>query len=92
MEIVNGIPAGRDTAQVAVQTLSVLSDTVAAGYYDATTLSTVDSDLAVGNIKVGVTIFGKLGTYTADATAVQADIATGKTAYVNGVKITGNHV
>ncbi len=46
------------------KTLSVDNDTVAAGYYAATTLSAVDTDLAVGNIKNGVTIFGKLGTYT----------------------------
>lgn len=42
--------------------LSAANETVAKGVYDATTLSGVDADLVVGNIKGGVTIFGKLGT------------------------------
>ena len=53
-EIYNAIPA--------TQTLSSANDTVAAGYYAATTLSAVDTDLAAGNIKSGTTIFGILGT------------------------------
>ena len=47
------------------QTLSAANDTVSAGYYNATTLSAVDTDLAVGNILSGVTIFGFNGTVTA---------------------------
>ena len=47
------------------------------------------------NIKDGVTIFGIQGEYsgidTSDATATANDIATGKTAYVDGQKITGTH-
>lgn len=45
------------------KTLSSANETVAAGYYVATTLSAVDNDLAVGNIKSGVNIFGFVGTY-----------------------------
>ena len=46
-----------------LQTLSTANDTVSKGVYAATTLSAVDTDLAVGNIKSGVTIFGKAGTF-----------------------------
>jgi len=52
------------TGTMPVQTLSASNETVSAGYYATTTLSAVDADLAVGNIKSGVTIFGKEGTYT----------------------------
>lgn len=45
------------------KTLNPANDTVNAGYYAATTLHAVDADLAVGNIKLGVTIFGFVGTY-----------------------------
>jgi hypothetical protein len=48
---------------LATQTLSAANDTVTAGYYAATKLSTVDSDLAAGNIKKDVDIFGVVGTY-----------------------------
>lgn len=52
-----------------------------------------DTYIVPGNIKSGVTIFGIAGNYsgidTSDATATAADIVTGKTAYVNGAKITG---
>jgi len=44
------------------QTLDPASDTMPAGYYAATTLAAADADLAAGNIKSGVTIFGKAGT------------------------------
>lgn len=48
-----------------------------------------DPALDAENIKVGVNIFGVEGTFTADATAESADILAGKTAYVNGEKVTG---
>ncbi len=52
------------------------------------------SNLLPANIKKGVSIFGKTGTYegldTSDADAVENNIEYGKTAYVNGEKITGN--
>ena len=41
--------------------LSAANDTVTAGYYAATTLSTVDKDLIAGNIICGETIFGVTG-------------------------------
>ena len=53
---------GSKTGTMPSQTLSAANDTVAAGYYAATTLSAVDTDLAAGNIKSGVSIFGKAGT------------------------------
>lgn len=80
------------------KTLDPANDTVAAGYYAATTLAAVDTDLATGNIKAGVTIFGKAGkievvdTTEAAQPAVAADIALNKVAFVNGLKITGTHV
>jgi hypothetical protein len=51
------------TGSIATRTLSADSATVSAGYYAATTLTAVDSDLATGNIKSGQTIFGVAGTY-----------------------------
>ena len=49
------------TGTLVTRTLSAANDTVAAGYYAATTLSAVDADLVVANIKSGVTIFGLAG-------------------------------
>lgn len=47
------------------------------------------SNLLAANVKVGTTINGVAGTFTNDANAVNIDIASSKTAYVNGIKITG---
>lgn len=48
-----------------------------------------DENLLNENIKTGVTLFEKVGTFTSDATAVSSDILLNKTAYVNGEKVTG---
>jgi hypothetical protein len=55
---VNGVKL---TGTLATQTLSDSTDVVNAGYYNATTLSSVDPDLNPKNIVSGVTIFGKTG-------------------------------
>jgi len=66
MVLLAGSAAGADVStrvfMPARRALTPVNDTVSAGYYSTTTLSAVDADLAVGNIKSGVTIFGKAGT------------------------------
>ena len=54
----------------------------------------IDANILSENIRNGVTILGVTGTVeegidTSDATALDDDIALGKTAYVDGQKITG---
>ncbi len=74
--VTGGVKTGTGT-----KTLDPANDTVNAGYYVATTLSVVDADLAVGNIKSGVTIFGFLGTYLSPISQdlVASAVATGVT-------------
>ena len=59
----------------------------------AATSANEGSSLVASYIKKGITIGGITGTLetldTSDATATPEDIALGKTAYVDGVKITG---
>ncbi len=57
--ITGGVKTGTGT-----KTLSAANDTVAAGYYAATTLHAVDADLAAANIKSGVTVFGIDGSFS----------------------------
>lgn len=89
-------------ARQAAQTITpgTTDQTIASGQY-LTGTQTIkgDANLVAGNIKEGVTIFNVAGSYegsgssggldTSDATATAVDIADGKTAYVNGQKITG---
>jgi hypothetical protein len=81
------------TGAMPTRTLSPANDTVQAGYYEATTLSTVDADLATGNVKAGATIFGVVGkTEVVDTTtgdAQSADLKRGQKAWVDGVELTG---
>lgn len=58
-----------------------------------------EQKIVAENIKAGVTIFDIAGIYegekgldTSDATAIARDLAKGKTAYVNGKKITGEAI
>jgi hypothetical protein len=81
------------TGTMPTQTLSANGAAVPAGYYAATDLSTVDPDLASGSIHAGVTIFGVAGKAevvdTTSGDAVEADLAAGAIAWVDGVEITG---
>lgn len=59
------------------------------GWITAGSTTVTDANLVATNIKQGTTIFGVTGTYTSDANATADDILLNKTAYVNGVKLTG---
>ncbi len=74
----------------ATYTPGTTNQTIASGNY-LSGVQTIkgDANLVAGNIAKGKSIFGVTGTYTSDANATVADIAVGKTAYVNGNKITG---
>ncbi|MBU3942820.1 hypothetical protein KKA24_02450 [Patescibacteria group bacterium] len=61
------------TGTMPTQTLSTANDTVSAGYYAATTLSAVDTDLISANILSGKTIFGVDGSLTAGYAYGSAD-------------------
>lgn len=47
------------------------------------------SEVLASDLRVGVTVDGVAGTFTADATSAAGDIGSGKTAYVDGVLVTG---
>ncbi|MCK4790866.1 MAG: DUF1566 domain-containing protein [Desulfobacteraceae bacterium] len=67
------------------KTLSPANDMVSAGYYEATTLSAIDTDLAAANILKDVNIFGKVGTYSGSAAVAR----TGQTPTVPHVAPAG---
>ena len=50
----------------------------------------IDINIQEENIKAGVEILGKQGTFTNDATATAKDLMQNRTAYVNGEKIIGS--
>ena len=71
------------------------NNNLASGDYLATTTN-ANSNLIASYIKEGVKVGGITGTLktldTSDATATEADIAKGKTAYVKGEKIIGTRI
>ena len=75
----------------ATYTPGTSDQTIASGQY-LSGVQTIkgDANLVAENIKSGVPIFGVEGSYTSDATATAEYIVKGKTAYVNGSKITGS--
>jgi len=78
-----------EVGELSARSLSVSTDEVQSGIYTATWMSVVDTDLRAGNIRSDYAIFGKTGTFTTGATAVAADMLSGKTAGVNGNIIVG---
>jgi hypothetical protein len=65
--------------------------TIPEGYHDGTGTVTTDIvNLSAGNIRAGATVGGVDGTFTSDATATAGQILSGRTAYVNGSKVTGS--
>ncbi|MCP4128428.1 MAG: hypothetical protein GY753_15410, partial [Gammaproteobacteria bacterium] len=71
---------GPQTGTIQTQTLSDTTVSVDTGVYNETTLDTVDTDLAPGNIKSGVTIFGVAGSAVeAAGDAAAGDVLSGRT-------------
>ena len=71
-------------------TPGAVDQTIAQGLYlSGTQIIKGDGNLLAENIKANVDIFGTHGTFTGDATATDADILQGVTAYANGEQITG---
>jgi hypothetical protein len=90
-----GLSGSIPSKAAATITPGTADQTIAAGQYLSGIQTIVgDSNLVAANIKSGVSLFGVAGSFaginTSDATAGSADILSGKTAYVNGTKITGN--
>jgi|GEM_PF-1105413 len=84
---------GLGTGSLTAQTITATATSFAAGYFPATDLRTVDSDLVSTNILFGATIFGIAGhtnvRNTSSGDAVAGDIASGKKGYVDGALVTG---
>ena len=80
------------TATAATITPGTVDKTAVSAYRYTTGTVKVkgDANLVAANIKSGTSIFGVAGTFTSDATATSAHVLSGKTAYVNGTKISGN--
>ena len=66
------------------------NQTISSGVYlSGTQTIKGDANLKGANIAAGKTIFGVSGTFTSDANAAAGHMLSGKTAYVNGSKVTG---
>jgi len=94
------VGSGVTKKSAATYTPGTSYQSIASGQYlNGTQTIKGDSNLTAGNIRSGVKIFNVTGSYagssssggtdTSDATATAANILSGKTAYVNGSKLTG---
>ena len=94
------VGSGVTKKSAATYTPGTSDQSIASGQYlNGTQTIKGDSNLTAGNIKSGVKIFNVTGSYagssssgstnTSDANATADDIAKGKTAYVQGKKVTG---
>ena len=81
------------TGAIPTRTLASTTVVVNAGYYAATNLAAVDADLAVTNLRGGITLFGVTGSpmvvNTASGTATSNDLLAGYVAWVDGAAVTG---
>ena len=88
--LVNGVMVDRGAATI---TPAAGSQTIPAGYHNGSGLVEGDTDLATGNIKKDITIFGITGddnvVDTSSGTAATTDILCGKTAFVAGSPVHG---
>jgi hypothetical protein len=64
------------TGTITIRNLLASTTALSAGYYAATTLNAVDSDLAAGNIKSGINVFGIAGSYGGGGYAFGSDDAS----------------
>lgn len=94
------VGSGVTKKSAATYTPGTSDQSIASGQYlNGTQTIKGDSNLTAGNIRSGVKIFNVTGSYagssssggtdTSDANATAANILSGKTAYVNGSKLTG---
>ena len=81
------------TGAIPTRALAATTVVVNAGYYLATNLAAVDADLAVTNLRGGITLFGVTGSpmvvNTASGTATTNDLLAGYVAWVDGAAVTG---
>lgn len=96
----NGLKTGsmvNNGTQTTTITTKSQTVTIAEGYHSgggSVSIATAEiNKIIAGNIKSGVTILGQSGSAsvvdTGDADATAGNILSGKTAYVNGTKLTG---
>ena len=94
------VGSGVTKKSAATYTPGTSDQSIASGQYlNGTQTIKGDSNLTAGNIRNGVKIFNVTGSYagssssggtdTSDATATAGEILSGKTAYVDGAKLTG---
>lgn len=84
---------GGVTGAMPARALSAATNTMPAGYYEATDLTAVDPDLSIVNIRGGVNIFGVAGlpevADTSSGNAAAGEMRSGKKAWAAGAEITG---